>query len=71
MAMKQAACSLVGFSHGLSASQQCFSLTTNQHQPGLSAQKLTNEHTEEIFVPFTGIGTPQPIMHGSTCEEHK
>jgi len=37
-------CSLVGFSQGLSASQQCFSLTTNQHQPGLSAQKPTSEH---------------------------
>ena len=38
------ACSLVGFSQGLSASQQCFSLTINQHQSGLSAQKPTSEH---------------------------
>jgi len=40
------ACSLVGFSQGLSASQQCFPLTTNQHQPGLSAQKPTSEQAE-------------------------
>ena len=38
--------SLVGFSQSLSASQQYFSLTTNQHQPGLSAQKPTNEHAD-------------------------
>jgi len=35
--------SLVGFSQGLSASQYCFLLTINQHQPGLSAQKPTIE----------------------------
>jgi len=35
--------SAVGFSQGLSASQQCFSLTTNQHQPGLSARQTTSE----------------------------
>jgi len=42
----QSACSFVGFSQGLSASQQYFPLTTNQHQPGLSAQKLTSEQAE-------------------------
>ena len=31
------ACSLVGFSQDLSVNQQCFPLTTNQHQPSLSA----------------------------------
>jgi len=35
--------SFIGFSQSLSASQQCFLLTTDQHQPGLSAQKPTNE----------------------------
>jgi len=38
------ACSLIGFRQSLSASQQCFSLTTNPHQPNLSAQKPTSEH---------------------------
>ena len=37
------ACSLVGFSQGLSAMIQCFPLTTNQHQSDLSAQKPTSE----------------------------
>jgi len=36
-------CSFVGFSQSLSANQQCFPLTTNQHQPDLSAQKSTSE----------------------------
>ena len=40
------ACSLVGFSHDLSASQQYFPLTTNQHQPDLSAQKPTSEQVD-------------------------
>jgi len=40
------ACSLVGFSQGLSVMVQCFSLTTNQHQLGLSAQKPTSEHAD-------------------------
>jgi len=44
-----AACSLVGFSQGLSASQQCFSLTTSQHQLGLSAQKPTNEQAVGLY----------------------
>ena len=42
----QLVCSLVGFSQCLSVSQQCFPLTINQHQPGLSAQKPTSEQTE-------------------------
>ena len=43
IATKLSVCSLVGFSQGLSASQQCFPLITNQHQPGLSAQKPSSE----------------------------
>ena len=43
MDMLYTACLLVGFSQDLSTSQQCFPLTTNQHQPGLSAQKPTSE----------------------------
>ena len=43
------ACSLVGFSQGLSASQQCFPLTTNQHQPGLSVQKPSSEQTDWLL----------------------
>ena len=46
---KESVCSLVGFSQGLSASQQCFSLTTNQHQPGLSFQKPTSEQAEYVL----------------------
>jgi len=40
------ACSLVGFSQGLSANQQCFPLIINQHQSGLSAQKPTSEQAD-------------------------
>ena len=46
-------CSLVSFSHGLSAMVQCFSLTTNQYQPGLSAQKPTNEQADHHFFWFS------------------
>ena len=35
--------SLIGFSPRLSIMVQYFSLTTNQHQPALSAQKPTSE----------------------------
>ena len=42
----QSACSLVGFSQSLSDMIQYFSFTTNQHQPGLSAQKPTSEQAE-------------------------
>jgi len=48
VSMSQSDCSLVGFSQGLSVSQQCFSLTTNQHQSGLSAQKHTSEQAEYL-----------------------
>ena len=41
--------SLVGFRQGLSASQQYFPLTTNQHQPSLSAQKPTSEQTTHLM----------------------
>ena len=44
----QPAYSLVGFRQSLSASQQCFSLTTNQHQSGLSVQKPTSEQAEYL-----------------------
>ena len=43
----QTFCSLVGFNQGLSASQQCFPLTTNQHQPDLLAQKPTSEQAQK------------------------
>jgi len=43
-----AACSLVGFSQGLSAIVQYFPLTTNQHQPSLSAQKPTSEQPDGV-----------------------
>ena len=49
----QSVCSLIGFSQGLLASQQCFSLTTNQHQPGLSAQKPTSEQAKCSDTHFT------------------
>ena len=42
------ACSLVGFSQDLSAMIQCFPLTANQHQPGLSTQKPTNEQAGSL-----------------------
>jgi len=42
------ACSLVGLSQDLSAMIQCFPLTTNQHQPGLSVQKPTSEQAEYL-----------------------
>jgi len=42
----QRACSLIGFSQGLSANQHCFSLTINQHQLNLSAQKSTSERAQ-------------------------
>ena len=44
-----AACSFVDSSQGLSVSQQYFSLTTNQHQPGLSTQKPTSEHALKLL----------------------
>jgi len=43
---------LVGSSQGLSASQQCFPLTTNQHQSGLSVQKPTSEQADDLFGLF-------------------
>ena len=46
------ACSLVGFSQGLSVSQPCFPLTTNQHQRGLSAHKPTSE---QAVSPLDGL----------------
>ena len=47
-ALTHTACSLDGFNKCLSASQQCFSLTTNQHQPDFSAQKPTSEHADNL-----------------------
>jgi len=44
--------SLVGFSQDLSASQQCFPLTPNQHQPGLSAQKPTSEQAICVLLRY-------------------
>jgi len=46
--IQYSACSLVGFSHGLSAMVQYFPLIINQHQPGLSAPKLTSEQADWI-----------------------
>ena len=45
--------SLVSFSQGLSASQQCFPLITNQHQPDLSVQKPTNARTKQLQAIIT------------------
>ena len=46
--------SLVSFSQGLSAMVQYFPLRTNQHQPGLSAQKPTSEQADRLkcFLAF-------------------
>jgi len=41
--------SLVSFSQGLSAMVQYFLLRTNQHQPGLSAQKPTSEQADKAL----------------------
>jgi len=54
--LSQPACSLVDFSQSLSISQQCFSLTTNQHQPNLSAQKPTSEQAQQIS--FSRLSLP-------------
>ena len=43
---RQLVCSFIGFSQDLSVSQQCFSLTINQHQSDLSAQKPTSEQVK-------------------------
>ena len=43
---KYRVCSFVDFSQSLSINQQCFSLTTNQHQSNLSAQKPTSEQVD-------------------------
>ena len=48
---------------GLSASQQYFSLTTNQHRPGLSAQKPTNERDDYIKKVISS--SDQPISQSS------
>ena len=44
----QSPCSF-GFSHDLSVGQQYFSLTTNQHQPDLSAPKPTSEQADHLI----------------------
>jgi len=48
-AFNYATCSLDGFSQGLSTMIQCYPLTTNQHQLGLSAQKPTSEQADVLL----------------------
>ena len=51
----QLGCSFVGFRQDLSASQQYFSLTTNQHQPSLAAQKPIDEQAQrriKLWTPY-------------------
>ena len=47
---RYSACSFIGFSHGLSTRQQYFPLTTNQCQPGLSAQKPISDQVDCLNV---------------------
>ena len=51
---KQRVCSLVGFSQPKPASQQCFSLTINQHQPAQTSPE-TNQRTGRLFLETHSI----------------
>ena len=41
-------CSLVGFSQTYLTSQQCFSLTTNQHQPAQTSSETNQQHADHL-----------------------
>jgi len=55
MASSNPACLLVGFSQDLSVMLHDFSLTINQHQPNLSAQKPTGDQTDPEYVGCVDI----------------
>jgi len=60
-------CSLVGFSQPKTASQQYFSLTTNQHQPAQTSPE-TNQRTGRLILDPTfqkGI-----VAHNSSDSNH-
>ena len=52
---------------------QCFPLTTNQHQPGLSAPKPTSEQAEQHKLPFKYLSLQQlpEVKHYSGCGINK
>jgi len=66
IAYRFSACSLVGFGQGLSTSQRCFPLTTNQHQPDLSAHKSTSEQAQRNIESLNSLPAPtkQISIHG-------